>query len=243
MLSSLSPVKRSFIVVVALTVLALVRAAPLSAQVCSGFAALDDTRFRVAAGAASHTYANALGVSLTAGGTVFGTASAGRLYDEGFDASAFDVGLEAGADIPAREGRVYACPLAALSVSFGPREFLLFPDHGYRRVSGALGVGLAAIAIRHRGLAVHPAGGVRLVRLSARESYRDGTGVAYRRENDTYWLLNAGVGLVFNDVLTIRPGVTVPFDLARTYAVPFGREENELSLGIEVGINFGRRAR
>ena len=37
-----------------LAVLAFGAVAPLPAQVCAGFAALDDTRFRVAASAESH---------------------------------------------------------------------------------------------------------------------------------------------------------------------------------------------
>ena len=49
-----------------------------------------------------------------------------------------------------------------------------------------------------------------------------------------------------NNAVTIRPGVTIPFgfippERPEDYAVPFGRENGELSFGIEVGVNFGRR--
>jgi hypothetical protein len=227
-----------------LLVLALCCAAPFSAlpaQVCAGFAALDGTRYRVSASAASHRYADALGTSITAGHRVFGTLGVARAYDEEVDASAYDVGLEVGADVSDRRRRVFLCPVVALSVSFGPQNFLLNPNHDFRRIGGALGLGVAGVAWRGRHLAVHPTVEGRAVHLRARESYSSG----YHSDRATYFLVSGGVGLVINDVLTIRPGISVPFGFPPAhpdrFAVPFGREEQELSFELAVGINFGRR--
>lgn len=209
-------------------------------------------RFRVAASAASHTYATALGLSFTSGKDVFGTVGIGRTRDGELDASSFDLSLAGGADIAAgRERRVFLCPLAAFSVSFGPYDFLL-SQVDYFTFEGALGVGAAAVAVRSHRLTVLPAGGLRVAREtvtytpSARA--REDGAMGRSRQSDIYGLLELGVGLVVNEVLTIRPGVTVPFDFVAPgatypFAVPFGQEEREVSLGISVGVNFGRRIR
>jgi hypothetical protein len=63
--------KRARTPLLTLALLAVLAPASLRAQVCAGFPSLRDTRFRVAASAASYTYATALGVSLTAGKKVF----------------------------------------------------------------------------------------------------------------------------------------------------------------------------
>jgi hypothetical protein len=240
--------KRARTPVVALALLAVLAPGSLRAQVCAGFPSLRDTRFRVAASAASYTYATALGVSLTAGRKVFGTLGAGVTHDGELHASTYDLSLEGGADIAfGPERRVFLCPVAALSVSLGPHDFLLQPED-YRYVSGTLGLGLAAVAVRGHRLTVLPAGGLRAVRLRATRTYTSPEETIGWTESDTYLLFTLGVGLVFNEVLTIRPGVTVPFDFVPPgapypFAVPFGREEREVSLGISVGINFGRRTR
>ena len=224
-------------------VLALVWAVPLPAQMCAGFAALEDTRFRATVSASSHSYANVVGASLTAGRTVFGTLGAARAYDEDPDVAAYDVSLEVGADVADGRRRAFLCPIAALSASIQPRDYLVFVGTGYQKFSGALGLGLAGVALRSRQVALHPAAGARVVHLRARESYPGG----HHDASDTFVLLTGGVGLVIRDVLTIRPGVSVPFgftpaDHSDFFAVPFGREERELSFDVSVGINFGHRA-
>jgi hypothetical protein len=240
--------KRARTSLVALALLGVLQPASLRAQVCAGFPSLANSRYRVAASAASYTYATALGASLTAGRKVFGTLGAGVTHDGELHASTYDLSLEGGADIAIGAGRrVFLCPVAALSVSLGPYDFLLRPED-YRYASGTLGLGLAAVAVRGRRLTVLPAGGLRAVRLTATRTFTSPEETIGWTESDTYLLFTLGVGLVFNEVLTIRPGVTVPFGfvaLGAPYplAVPFAREEGEISLGISVGVNFGRRTR
>jgi hypothetical protein len=240
--------KRARTPLLTLALLAVLAPASLRAQVCAGFPSLRDTRFRVAASAASYTYATALGVSLTAGKKVFGTLGAGVTRDGELHATTYDLSLEGGTDIAiGAERRLFLCPVAALSVSLGPYDFLLRPED-YRSVSATLGLGLAAVAVRTHRLTVLPAASLRAVRLRATRTYTSPEETIGWTESDTYVLFSLGVGLVFNEVLTIRPGVTVPFDLVPPgapypIAVPFGREEREVSLGISVGINLGRRTR
>ena len=103
---------------------------------------------------------------------------------------------------------------------------------------------MAAVALRGRHVALHPAAGARLVHLYRRISLPN----LHRDDRDSFVLLTGGLGLVIGDRITVRPGFSVPFGIVQDYsaerfAVPFGREERELSFDISVGVNFGRRER
>ena len=234
----------------AIALLAALVPDPLPAQACTAFPSLRDRPVRIAGSAVTHRYATALGFSVAAGKDVFATLAAGRTRDGELDATTLDIGLEGGADIPLGSARRdYFCPLAALSLALGPNEFLL-ADENRRSIEAALGLGLAWIPVKARRLAVILAGGFRVARITvthipgaASRAYTES-----RSRSDVYWLFSLGAGFVLGDVLTIRPGVTVPFGLAERAlsdldVTPFGREEQELSLGLAVGVSFGRRAR
>jgi len=223
-------------------------AGSLRAQVCAGHSSLHRAPFRVAVGAESFSYATRLAVSATGGRAVFGTAAIGRTHDAELDASTLDIGLEAGAELGDSAGRVFLCPLAALSWSIGPEDFLLLGSD-YKYFEGAVGLGAAAVPVRRGRVAVHMAGGLRLARLKAHYlpgAERRANGAQPYSERDNYWLLSLAVGLVVKEVLSIRPSVSVPLGVETSWdaiAVPFGRENHELSLGIAVGFAFGRRSR
>lgn len=234
----------------ALALLCELQAGRLPAQVCAGYRSMERAHFRVTAGAESFSYATRLAVSATAGRTLFGTVGVGRTRDRELDASAVDIGLEVGADIPDRARQLYLCPVAAVSVSLGPNDFLLEQDD-YRYVDRAVGLGAAAVAVQSRRIGVVVIGGVRAARLTATfvpSAEKRASGSLGQSLSDNYWLMNVGVGFVLKDVVAIRQSVSVPFGLAppeapNALAVPFGREEREFSLGIAVGIVFGGRNR
>jgi hypothetical protein len=185
------------------------------------------------------------------GDDIYSELALGRTRDEVLDAETYDTRLTIGADVPVSAARrVFICPSITAAVSLGPYNFLL--DEGdYRYVEGGMGLGLAALAVRIGHLLIAPYGAARIVRLTAMRI----PSPAERRANvpflihtDVYWLLNAGVGLTVGDALTVRPEITVPLGLIppgamSSYAVPFGREEGEISFDISVGISFGSRRR
>lgn len=222
----------------------------LPAQVCAGFPSLRDSHFRLAVSVASHTYATAFRTAFTTGRSVYGTLGIGRTRDVELDASTFDIDLEAGADLSFGERRVALCPLAALKVSLGPYDFLL-SQTDFLYMEGRLGLGAAAVIRLSPRLTVLPTGGFRAARLTLTERPSPGQlagNVPRRSRSDLYWLLSFGMGFVFDDVLTIRPGVTVPFGLPgagapNRFVVPFGVEERELSLDVSVGYSFGNHSR
>jgi hypothetical protein len=231
--------------VVAWCLLATVSAPGARAQVCDGFASLRDRHFRVTASEASYSYATALAGSFTAGSTLFGTVAAGSTHDSELDATTFDIGLEAGADLPTSGGFLFLCPAAAATLSLGPYDFLL-EGTTFRYVDRAVRLGAALMAIPSPGLKLVVTGGLSAARVSVvywPSAEKRATGSEGWSASTNYWLWSAGVGLVVNDRFTVRPSLTVPvgFPAAGTptdWAVPFGREDSELSFGISFGISF-----
>lgn len=230
---------------IACCLLAAVLASAARAQVCDGFPSLRDRHFRLAASTASYSYATALAGSITAGSTLFGTLAAGRTHDHDLDATTFDVGVEAGADLPMPAGFLFLCPAATATLSLGPYDFLL-TGTTYRYVDRALRLGLAVLAFRSPRVQLAVTGSVSAARVSViywPSAEQRATGSEGWSASTNYWLWSAGVGLVVNDRFTVRPSLTVPvgFPAAGTptdWAVPFGREDSELSFGISFGISF-----
>ncbi len=229
-----------------LALLGALVAAPAAAQVCGALPSLGERSFRVTASAASYTYATALGVSITAGRTVYGTLGFGRTRDPELDASTYPLSLEFGADIADNTRRFFLCPVASAAVSFGPYDFQLLQDD-FRYTEGTLGLGLGAVAARSRRLTVLLAAGIRAAWLTGKywptgTKAQSSSGAS---ERGRYWLLSVGVGLELGRLLTIRPGLTIPFAFSHPdgawFAAPFGRKEDETSFGVAVSLGLGRR--
>lgn len=222
-------------------------AAPLAAQVCAGFPPLSERHIRAVVSAASYSYATSLGASFVAGNQVFGILGAARTRDGELDASTLELRLEGGADLAIGPNRrMFLCPSLGVSMEFGPYNLLL-RDDDFRAVAGALGLGVAAVAVRSPGLVIVVTGSLHVVRLAATETATGFERITWKSK-DTYGLLGLSAGFSFDDLLTIRPGVTVPFGLLPPgnpddFAVPFGREERELSVGVSVAVGIGRRRR
>jgi hypothetical protein len=218
------------------------------AQVCDGYASLRDRHFLVAASFASYSYAKSLEGSFAAGGVLYASAAAGWTHDAELDASTADLRAAVGADLAVGlTRRVFLCPAASVSVSLGPYNFLA-EQQDYRYVDRAIRMGLAAIPIRTGHLALIAFGGLSLSRLTV-IYWPTGLSRALDAEGGggtgTYWLASGGVAVLLDDVLALRPTITVPFGLRpaglNDFVVPFGRENNEVSLGISIGVSFGRR--
>jgi len=232
-----------------LTLLGAARVAPVAAQVCAGLPSLRERPFRVTASAASYTYATALGVSLTAGRAIYGTLGFGRTRDSELDANTYPLSLEIGADIPVGAHGVFLCPVVSGAVSFGPDDFELMQE-SFRYEDWAVGLGLAAVVMRARRISVLVAGSVRAALLTGTywpTGYKAADGDPGSSQTGNYWLASLSVGIELNQTVTLRPGVTVPFQVTYPadawFASPFGRKPEEISLGVAVSIGLGRRSR
>jgi hypothetical protein len=233
-----------------LVVLALLPCAEVRAQVCTGFGSLSGSRYRLDVSAASYTYATAVGASVTAGRNLFATVGVGSTRDAELHASTYDLRAQAGYDVPMGREPFTFCPLVMLSYSLGPYDFMLHEGH-FTYLDAGVGLGLAVIAVRSARLTVIPAVGARYSRLALRRvssatvQVSQGSGWV---KTDWYGLLNAGLGIVIDNMVTVRPGVSVPLGLVPIrhesyddWVVPFGREESEISLNVSIGVSFGRR--
>lgn len=221
----------------------------LHGQVCTGFAALDDTRYRVGASTANYRYANAYGLSVATGISepVYGVANFTWTYDDELDVSSYDVGLRIGADLPRGDGRIVICPSASLATSIVPMGSLLVATE-YQEIWNILtGVrfGVSAAAVHTDRLIIRPAAELEAIRVWSRIRLGD---LQTNHNNELYWIAGAGITVIVADKFAIRPGVTVPFrllvspdDPTRFYAMPYGRMNREIALELKVGVNFGRR--
>jgi hypothetical protein len=211
-----------------------------AAQVCEGLRPLEWGRVHVAAGAASHTYASAVDASVTAGQNAYMTVNAARTHDAEIHATAWDIGISGGYDgalDPRRAG--FVCPRAALSLSLGPRDYML-SEIGFRRAEASVGLGLAMVA--HVGpVTFVPVAGASVHRLRATPVTDADVSGWLDPASDTYVVVSLAVGVRMGGRVTLRPGLTVPLGLVEAgshqdYVAPFGREEAELSLGITMAI-------
>lgn len=216
----------------------------VSAQVCAGFAALDDTRFRLSTGTAVYRYANAHSISVATGRAAWLGARFSIVDDNDLDATAYAGALEVGADVVREERSYLICPLAGASYSIVPIGTLMLGDGlGLEHISAEAGFGLAGAGTRLAGGRVHPLASFRITRIWWRLMERRIGETRSRRGDDMHFVAGAGMGFVIGDRLTVRPGVAVPFGMSPSgyAAVPFGRENNEIALDLSIGFNFGRR--
>jgi hypothetical protein len=133
--------------------------------------------------------------------------------------------------------RVHFCPRAGASVSFGPRNYML-RGVDFSRREALLGLGLALVLVQGDRLTVVPVAGASAhrLRVTPRSAWWD-------PRSDTYGMAQAAVGITIWELLTVRPGVTVPFGLVEAgtfqdYAAPFGREEREVSVSLRAGVTL-----
>lgn len=220
------------------------------AQLCAGSPALAPGRYHTAVSAVGHTYATALEASLTTGTTFFKTLRLGRAHDADMHATAYDLGADAGYGFALGAARRFVlCPTASFTASFGPHDYAL-SEYGYRTLDGGVGLGLGVVAYRSERVSILPAAGVsaRRVRITR---IPPGTTEQPFHMSDDYGLAFLAVGLTVHDRLVIRPTLSIPFGLAPyrrlpgghpvLRATPFGREDQEVSLGLGVGYLFGGR--
>jgi hypothetical protein len=254
-LRNLADARRFF--AIALTAFGLFSATPLSAQACAGFPPFAETRYRVAAEAASYSYATNVGASLSAGvSSAFATLAGGRTRDAELDASTLDLSLTSGIEVAAGRSKptggpsLFVCPVVAATVTFGPHDFL-GSESDYRSNDLAIALRIGSSVGRVSQVAIIPAVEIRASRMTMKHLPSPDqieAGVPGWTRSDTYQLISAAVGFAFKDMWTIRPSLSVPFGFVppeeeSAFVVPFGREDREISFGISMSINFGKRTR
>lgn len=207
-----------------------------SGQVCSGSASFAQGPFQVFGAAAFNDNAKTFGGGLAFGGSgAFGQLGIGTTSFDDVDGSSFNVSGGAGYQVPlGQKGIVYLCPIASITLGSGPNDIDVFGDGSLvldlRETDFTIGLALGAIASRSGQTQIIPTGSLSFA--SATLKAKDQVSGASDSQTETFGLVALGLGFVFNQVVTLHPGVTIPF----------GVEGASTTFGVGVSVNFGQRS-
>ena len=217
---------RRLSVVAALTVLA---ALPLDAQLCAGTASFTTGRMQAGGQFLSNDDYSSYGVGLAVGnarGLYGGVQLANNDYDF-VNESGLAVGVGGGYQMrPAKQG-FQICPVASMVIGLGPDNIGgSNTDMSTFQLSAGALIGL--VAHRSGNMQIIPTGGLSLVNQKVTLSAPGGSA----DDSETFFAIDLGAGLVFNQVWTIRPMLSLPM----------GADNREESVSLGVSYNFGKRA-
>lgn len=213
----------------ALVATALLGATPAVsfAQACLGNASFATGHLQLSADAATANNSTSFVAGLGGGSeSVFGTLAIGGVQTEGIGGTQLLAGGSVGYQVPVTSGSLQMCPVLRAQFGFGPRDVDgLGTDLSSRAVG--FGLSLGGEMLRAERLVLIPAVSLGFAYAS---STADGVGGSVT-DSDTYGLAGLTLGLVLNNQLSIRPGITVPF----------GLEDADPILGIGFTLNYGGR--
>jgi hypothetical protein len=225
---------RAFLIV--LTGAALGFAATADAQVCNGSASFSNGPYQAVASAAFTDNSKSFGGGLGFGGPgAFGQASIGTTSYDDVDGSSTLVGIGAGFQVALGAQRLaHLCPLASVGFAFGPNNIDLFGDGSVvldlKETDFSFGLALGILASRSAQTQVIPTASLSFVSATLKAS--DDVSGQSDSNSETFGLVGLGLGLVFNQVFTLRPGV----------AIPFGLDGASTSFGVALGVSFGGKS-
>ena len=202
-------------------------ASDAAAQTCRGLAKYSTAPFRLAANGTFDDNRMGYAASFSYGQRgFFGDLGVGGMSFDQLDGSAFSVALGGGYEVAVdKKQRVKLCPGASLGLLFGPND-ILGSGTSYDETSFTFGGSVGAAVTRSKQMEVVPTAG--LAFSIAKGRLEDGFGNAIS-DTETFALIDLGVGLVFNRVVSFRPAVDIPI----------GLENGEVGVSAVLGINFG----
>ena len=209
--------------------LALVAASTAEAQLCAGTASYTTGKLQVGGQMLSNDDYSSYGVGLNLGTArgLYGGAQIGSNDYDFIDESGMWIGAAGGYQMrPARQG-FQICPVASLNLGMGPDDIQgSGVDMSARQFSAGAIIGM--VAHRARNFQIIPTGGLSIVNWNVTMDSPAGS----ESESDTFFALDLGAGLLFNQVWTIRPMLSIPF----------GADDRDESIALGVSYNFGRPA-
>jgi hypothetical protein len=218
---------RRLSVAAALTVLA---ALPLDAQLCAGTASFTTGRMQAGGQFLSNDDYSSYGVGLAVGnarGLYGGVQLANNDYDF-VNESGLAIGVGGGYQLrPAKQG-FQICPVASMVIGLGP-DNIGGSNTDMSTFQFSAGALIGMVAHRSGNLQIIPTGGLSIVNSKVTISAPGGNNA---EDSETYFGIDLGAGLVFNQVWTIRPMLSLPM----------GADNREESVSLGVSYNFGKRA-
>ena len=216
--------------VVSLALLAIVRS-PAVAQSCEGLASFSAGQMQVAGNAQFGEFTNTWGGSFTYGipSGVYAGADLSTTSFDGIDQSSLGIGAHAGYQMKlGRTGKMSLCPVARLALGMGPDDEAA--EINSSSTAAHFGLALGTEVGANPRMRILPTVGLGLQYSKAKVEDTSPGGSAFEA-SDTYGLARLGVGLVFNQQISIRPSVDIPL----------GLEGSDPAFGLTVGYNFGSK--
>lgn len=197
---------------------------PAEAQLCSGAPSFAQAPYQVGVGAAFRDGAQGFGGQFAAGGTaLFAGAGVAVLSFSDLDATQTNINIFAGTDLGVDENdSVFFCPLASFGFGVGPDIGPVDVSTFSLRGGGSVGV----IASSTDMLMVVPTFGF----AAAWQRVTVEAGGMDTDESDSYGVANLGVGFIFNRLVAITPGISIPFSVA----------DSDVTFTIGFAFNFGQ---
>ncbi len=200
--------------------------APVRAQVCAGFPSFQSRPIQVAGGAGFNKSSKSFGVAVAGGGArAFVDVALGTTHIDAYNASALNVGVEAGYQISlGKKGLLQLCPGAGLGLLTGPKN-ILGTGFDYSETDIRFGVIVGGVAARGAQVDVVPTGLIEFVNADGK--FQDAFGSSTSK-SQSFGIVGLGLGVVLNHELSIRPSVSIPF----------GHSGGPTSFGVWLAVNF-----
>ena len=200
-------------------------AAPASAQLCTGQPSFSAGPVQITPSAAFAEGATEFGGSVAGGSErLFAGAGLFRSNYSDIEEGAFSLAGGVGANFVAdRSNHVHVCPIARVSWQNGPNS----GDLDLRTLTYGAGGQVGFVATDTGRLAVVPTFGASVHNARVNVSFADLDETA----TETFGLVNVGVGLIFNQRMSLNPVLAFPVGLEGSDDVQFS---------IAFSMNFGR---
>jgi outer membrane protein with beta-barrel domain len=216
--------------VVSLALLAIVRS-PVVAQTCQGLASFSTGKLQVAGNVQLPEARKVFGGSVTYGmpSGIYAGADLSNTSIDNDGGSSLGFGAHAGYQMKlGRTGKMNVCPVASLALGMGPDDEAA--DINSSSTDVHFGFALGTDMGRTPRMSIIPTAGLGL-QYSKFKQEDTGPGGSTFEASETYALARLGLGLVFNQQISVRPTIDIPLgsDLS-----------NDPIFGVTVGYNFGK---
>jgi len=209
-------------------------AGPAAAQVCGGFTSFANGAYQISGAAQFNDQAKTFGGGFAFGGrAAFGQIGIGTTSYDQLHGSSLSLMGAAGYQVALDKKAVFQmCPVATINHSSGPNNVDYFGDGSlildFNETDLAFGVIFGAVPAMDGSTRLIPSAGFTVVSASAK--VKDDVSGQSNTQSETFELVGLGLGIVFNQTVTVRPGVHIPM----------GLQGASTTFGAIVSVNFGR---
>jgi len=206
---------------------------PAAAQVCGGFTAFANGAYQVSGAAQFNDQAKTFGGAFALGGrAAFVQIGIGTTSYDALDGSTFSLMGSAGYQVALdKQGVFQMCPVATIDHGSGPNNVDIFGDGSlvldFSETALSFGLSFGVLPAMEGSTRVIPSAGFTVVSASAK--LKDDVSGQSDSQSETFELLALGLGIVFNQTVTVRPGVQIPM----------GLQGASTTFGAIVSVNFG----